>query len=264
MFVESTAISMFQMLDRVIVGFVLGPAAVGVYSVGTSIGLRMSLIAGQITELMIPYASLKNSLGEKIQLHTIFRKMSRYISILIAFIGGVLILWMRELLSIWISPTYAAQNASIFQIVTLAYCFLSLSRAGHQTLTGMGNIQFTSIVYLSSTIIMLGSLYLLARRFSLPGAALANNVMILLLAFNLFGYWLLSEPFKLKQVISDLGLGIFIPLLLTLLALAYPQLSIGFKVLITTILFAEILISLLSDDYFKQSMASLIESRQKT
>ena len=61
MLIESTAIGLFQHLDKLIVGFTLGPVMAGVYAVGTSIGLRMSMIVGPVTEVLIPYASLRDS-----------------------------------------------------------------------------------------------------------------------------------------------------------------------------------------------------------
>ena len=121
MFIESTAVALFQHLDKLIVGLTLGPALAGVYAVGTSVSLRMSMVVGPITEVLIPYASLKDSLREHEQLQVIFRKVSRYVSLIVAGIGGLAIIWMEEFLSIWISPAYAAQYSTVFQLLICAY-----------------------------------------------------------------------------------------------------------------------------------------------
>ena len=100
-------------MDRVIVGFV-GPATAGVYAVGTSVGLRMSMVTGQATEVMIPYASLKDAANDRFKLYAVFRKLSKYISLMVACLGGLLVLWMDEILSLWISPAYASNYSNIF------------------------------------------------------------------------------------------------------------------------------------------------------
>ena len=47
--------------------------------VGTSVGLRMSLVTGQATDVMIPYASLQDSLKDNVRLLATFRRLSRYV-----------------------------------------------------------------------------------------------------------------------------------------------------------------------------------------
>jgi len=161
MFIESAAITLFQQFDRLLVALTLGPAASGVYSVATGIGLRMSIIAGNMTEVLVPYASRKQSLGERAALEGTVSKVSRYISLIATLAGGLLIVWMKELLSVWISPQYAEANSLFFCIIILAYGILSLSRPAHQTLVGLGKVRFTAITYFTSSILMLLAVYIL-------------------------------------------------------------------------------------------------------
>ena len=65
---------------------------------------------------------------------------------------------------------------------------LSISRPGHQCLTGIGKVRLTSLVYAIATGLMLGSLYFLSNRFGLTGAVLANFVMVVLLVYNIAMY----------------------------------------------------------------------------
>ena len=247
MFIESTAISFFQQFDRVIVGFVLGPVFAGVYSVGTSFALRLSQISGQATEVMIPYASLKNSLNDHVRLYTVFRKLSQYVSLIMAGMGGLLVLWMDELLSLWISPSYAAAYANPFRLLIIAYGLISLSRPAHQTLTGLGKVKFTSLIYLSSSVAMLASVYLFSYRFGILGAACANIIMVLLLVYNLYTYNILAHGIPWKSVLSDLRGGLFIPFVFYGLLL-FNQ-AILFRLLLSAILGLTFLIDVLKDDW---------------
>ena len=231
MFLESGAIALLQNVDRVIVGFTLGPAIAGVYSVGTSVGVRMSMVIGQATQVMIPYASLKDSTDDHLRLYTIFRKLSQYISLLVAVLGSFLIFWMNEILALWISPEYAASYSDIFRILIIGYGWLSLVRPAHQTLTGIGKVRITSLIYSLSTLCMLASLYLLARSWGLLGAALANCVPVLLLAMNLYIYKQTNDRTAFKEMFRDLKGGIFIPALALLLVLLYP--AFWLKLLLT-------------------------------
>jgi O-antigen/teichoic acid export membrane protein len=247
LFIESVAITLFQHMDRVIVGFVLGPAAAGIYAVGTSVGLRVAIVTGQATDVMIPYASLKDSASDGSRLYVVFRKLSKYISLLVAGLGGLLVLWMDEILSLWISPAYAASYSPIYRLFIVGYGLLSLSRPAHQTLTGIGKVKITSLIYSVSTMVMLISLYFLCRLFGLPGAALANCVPALLLAMNVYVYHRMTNGGGLKELFSDLKWGLFLPFLLLTLVLLEPVLWL--KILMTILLGVLVSWTLLKDDW---------------
>ncbi|MGD0708233.1 MAG: oligosaccharide flippase family protein [Anaerolineaceae bacterium] len=249
MFVESLAIALFQNFDRVLVGFILGPAIAGVYSVGTSVGLRISQITGQVTDTMIPYASLKNSLEDHEALYQTFRKLSQYIGLMVAIIASLCIIWMREILTIWISSSYAESYSTVFSVLILAYGFLSLSRPGDQTLTGLGQVKFASITYLLSTIIMLSGLYFLSQNVGLFGAAVANTFMILLVVMNLRAYQLLHHKIDWQHVFADLKWGILLPLLAYVAILFQPNEYL--KICYTLVLIGYVTILVSKDNYLR-------------
>jgi O-antigen/teichoic acid export membrane protein len=255
MFIESTAISMFQNLDKVIVGFILGPAAAGVYSVGTSVSLRMSMIAGQVTDVMVPYASQKNSLGDNEKLFSVFKRLSRYISLLTAVVGGLLIVWMHEILTIWISPNYAANYTTIFSILIVAYGILSLSRPAHQTLQGIGQVKFSSLLYMSASILMLACVYLFSLNFALPGAAAANAAMVLLLAMNLQVYKLMNGCIDWKDLLLSLLPGCLVPAATLLLVVFFPFLST--KVCLTGLIATCSVVVTLRDTFLREQIGKI-------
>jgi O-antigen/teichoic acid export membrane protein len=236
LFIENLAISLFQHFDKIIVGFTLGPALAGVYSIGTSLALRISMVTGQATEVMIPYASLKASLDDRNKLYATYRRLSYYVSLLLAGISSFLIIWMNDLLSLWISADYATRYSNVFRVLFIAYSLLSLSRPAHQTLTGLGKVKFTAVVYLSSTILMLSTLFFLSLQYSLLGAATANLVMILLLIYNLFLYFTFEKPFPWKRMFVDLQWGLLLPALMYGVSQFFTPLNLLYKLLETGIL----------------------------
>ena len=205
-FLETIAIALFQQVDRILVGITLGPAAAGVYAVGTSIGLRITMVAKQFTDVMVPYASLQNSIRAHTALYNAFHRLVKYTSLLSGVLAGVLILWMDRVLSAWISPSYSAQYTLTFRTIVFAYGMFTLAHPGRQTLLGMGRMRFVSTIYLFASSGMLTVLYLLIQHINLMGAAIANFVMILLLCFDFKVYSILTTHWW-KQAISDLIWG---------------------------------------------------------
>ena len=210
-FIESLSIALYQLVDRIIVGFTLGPAAAGVYSVATSVGLRISMVTGQVSDVMVPYASLKGSLQEYPALLSAYRLLSRFFSLFIALISSLLILWMSEILALWISAEYAQAHAQFFSLMILAYSVISLARPGQQTLDGLGKIHISALVYLASSLSMLVGVYFLSLRLGLTGAALANLFMVGLLSLNAIAYRVLSGSSRSKVLFADIGLGLLLP-----------------------------------------------------
>jgi O-antigen/teichoic acid export membrane protein len=207
----------------------------------------MSLITGQVTEVMIPFASLKDSINDRAQLFVVFRKLSQYVSLIIAGIGSLLILWMDKFLAFWISPSYALNYSNPFRLLVVAYGLLSLSRPAHQTLTGLGKVKFTSLVYLFSSCAMLSGVYLFSLHFGLYGAACADSIMGLLLVYNLYTYHNLAQRISWKAVLSDLQWGLFLPVIMYIL-LFFNQTTL-FKSLLTTILGIAFVMVVLKDDW---------------
>ena len=211
--IQSLAISLSQHFDRILVGFILGPAAAGVYAVGTSVGLRLSIVVGQATSVIVPYASRKESLRDRIALYAGFRKVSRLVNLSLALIASLMILWMDVILAFWISPEYSNAYSHVFRILLLAYLFLSASRPGHQTLTGIGKIRLTALIYLSVAIIMLVGLYFSASFWGLAGAAASNLLLAILLIYNLLTHRLLGGAVPWRSVFADLSILALLPLL---------------------------------------------------
>lgn len=257
MLIELVAMTLFHQMDRIIVGFVLGPTIAGIYSVGTSVGLRMAMITGQATDVMIPYASLKDSAHDRTRLYLVFRKLSKYISILVAGLGGVLVVWMDEILSLWISPEFSSNYSHIFRLFIVGYGLLSLSRPAHQTLTGIGKVRATSLIYSGSTFIMLISLFFLSKQFGLTGATVANFVPVLLLAMHLYVYKEITGRIGSKDLLQDLKWGLFIP---TFILFMMPLVSsVLLKIVITVSLLCLVGYIVINDDWAEPWLTNQIK-----
>jgi O-antigen/teichoic acid export membrane protein len=170
---------------------------------------------------------------------------------------------MNEILTIWISASYATQYSKVFSLLIVAYGLLSLCRPGHQTLTGIGRVRFTSLVYLFSTISMLIGVYVFSRNFGLYGAASANCFMILLLAYNIASYKLLgAKQFSWRAVLDDLKWGFFLPAII--FGLLFINHTFLLRLQITFVLVIVLFIVLSKDDWAKLLLAHQFKRINRT
>ncbi|NMB90023.1 MAG: oligosaccharide flippase family protein [Chloroflexi bacterium] len=205
---SSLGIVMFQSMDRVIVGALIGPAAAGVYGIANSIALRLSMLAGQFTQVLTPVASSLNAGGYEHEVKDLFRKVSRFVSALLVAVGSILVFWMDWILRIWISPEFSAQYTYLFRVLVIAYTLFSMSRSSHQVLTGLGRVRPPALNFFLCGALMLAGVYVLTRAYGLNGAAYANFVLVGLLAMHVYllGYFRL----KFITVFEDLGVAILL------------------------------------------------------
>ena len=126
--------------------------------------------------------------------------------------ASLLIVWMNEILSIWISADYASAYSPFFIILILAYGFKGLSYPAYQTHIGLGHIKTNSLTYFIFSLTLITLLYYLSRLFGLDGAAFANLIMIALLVLNLWTYKNLNKKISWNHVFTDLKFGILLPL----------------------------------------------------
>jgi len=223
--ISSLGISLFQSLDRVLVGVIIGPAAAGAYAIASSVALRLTLLAGQFTQVLTPYASSYQAKGRTLEVQSTFRLVSRLISAMLAVVGSLLAIWIPVILSYWISPEFSRSYSPLFRVMIVAYAIFSISRSGHQILSGLGEVGVPAIIILVSGAAMLASVWVLGREFGILGAGAANFVYSLVLVLNVY----LAKKLGLRPwrtIIADSGM----PLLLILLVSFLPADALSLEV----------------------------------
>ncbi len=123
--------------DNIVVGFVLGPAAVTFYSVGMSLAdvLRSSL--GNISNLFAPLASQMNALRDKDSLRSMLFQGSR-ICLLYALAGaGALVVLGPSFLGFWMGNVFITRSGPVLVVLALEGVFFAISTAHGQVLYGM-------------------------------------------------------------------------------------------------------------------------------
>ncbi|MHC1784984.1 MAG: oligosaccharide flippase family protein [Anaerolineaceae bacterium] len=200
---SSLGIALFQNVDRIIVGYFIGPAAAGVYSLATSVALRITILLGQFTQVLTPLASRWHADGFDDQIVKVYSKVLRFSAWFLFFVSGLLVIWMPIILNLWISPDFSETNGIYFQILIVIYSLFSLARPAQQILNGIGQVEMPALVFFISGVATLVVIAFGARKFGLIGAVVGNATYcgIVVLNFSLSKYFHLPFWEWIKEVI---------------------------------------------------------------
>ncbi len=214
---SSLGISLFQNVDRIIVGHIIGPGAAGIYSLATSVALRLNILLGQFTQVLTPMASRWQADGFSNKTIAIYQKFNRFSGWFLFLVTGLLVIWMPVLLDLWINPEFSSINSVFFQTLIVIYSLFTLARPAQQILNGIGMAEIPAISYLVFGIFALAAIALGAEKFGLIGAVCGNLVFCGIIILNIA----LSRHFQIAQWkwLKDLS----IPVILTISILAANQ-----------------------------------------
>jgi O-antigen/teichoic acid export membrane protein len=220
---SSAGILLFQSADRLLVGALIGPAAAGAYGIASSTASRVNMLAGQFTQALAPAASTYQTLGRPDEIRKLFINVSRVTSWVLIVTGSLLVIWMDRILAYWISPSFASQYAQLFRLMVIAYACFSLSRAAHQTLTGLGLVRITAFATVAGASLVLLMIYLLTPAYGLIGAAAGNFFYSFVLIMNIALAWRLGLR-TTWTALADVLIPIASLLLIFRLSQVYPSL----------------------------------------
>jgi len=230
--VTSLGGAMFQSLDRLLVGMALGPSAAGVYGIATSIAARLTGLVSKITQVLLPFSSAQEEAGYRQRIVTVLRHSSRLVGCGSLFVSGVLVIWMDEILRLWISSDFAAAYSFSFQLVVVCYGIYGMALPAIQIAQGMGWVAIPAGIYLAGGASMNLLIWVLAPRFGIDGAIVANYILISLLAINFY----LAKKLGLAASTVFRDLGIPLSIFLITVSLPFVAISLPLKLLITVAL----------------------------
>jgi O-antigen/teichoic acid export membrane protein len=116
----------YQQVDRIVVGIVLGAVVAGVYGIATGIAFRLTMLATEFSQVLLPFASSYQVKDRLQEIRTTFRNASRLVVCLITLASSVLVIWMDYILDLWISPQFSHNYAQAFRILMIIYAVHSV------------------------------------------------------------------------------------------------------------------------------------------
>jgi O-antigen/teichoic acid export membrane protein len=165
--VNSIAGFLLYQVQKFLVGFAMGPAAVAIYQSAVVVPSKIHAAVNAATEVMFPFAS---AFRDRAALRRVYLRMLGG-SMLVALAGFlVLVALARPMLVLWLGVAVAAQVAPLVPVFALAYFFLALSPAPYHLVNGIGRPGLNTLSYVTNALLNVA----LIAVFALNGLTLAR------------------------------------------------------------------------------------------
>lgn len=165
-------------IDRFALGFMVSAAAVAYYATPQELILRVGIIPTAVAAVLFPlFAAGKNGTdrsGDKAHI----RRYSLVILAMLLPLTLILFFFAHPLLAWWISPEFAANSASMLQIMSIASLASGLAQVPFAMLQGRGRADITAKLHLAEFPLYLALLSLLIMHYGATGAAWAWLIRI--------------------------------------------------------------------------------------
>jgi len=148
--VNSIAAFFLFQVQKFLVGFAMGPAAVAVYQSAAVVPSKIHAVVNAATEVMFPFASASR---DRAELRRVYLRMLGG-SALVALLGFVsLVALARPFLALWLGAAVAAGVAPLVPVFALAYFFLALSPAPFHLVNGLGRPALNTLACVMNALI---------------------------------------------------------------------------------------------------------------
>ncbi|WP_169249673.1 oligosaccharide flippase family protein [Candidatus Competibacter phosphatis] len=166
---------MMVILDRFIIGALVGAKAVAFYTVPFHLGERSTLLSGALTFALFPRFAAVTPEERRRLAYTGLQVLAAVMTPAIA----VGILLVEPFLAWWITPAFAEQSAPVGQILLLGFWANGFARISFAQLQAQGNPNRVAQCHLAEVLPYFALLYLGLHYFELVGAAAAFSLRVL-------------------------------------------------------------------------------------
>lgn len=131
-------------IQQYLIGATIGPAAVSIYRLATTVPAKAHAVVNAVTEILFPFASATT---DRTRLRQVYLRMLTG-SVVIAFLALLpLAIFPQAILSIWIGSKLAMEVAPLLPLFAVAFFFLALSPAPYHLVNGLGKPWINTISY---------------------------------------------------------------------------------------------------------------------
>jgi O-antigen/teichoic acid export membrane protein len=156
-------------MDKVIVGWVMGPESVAYYSVPAQIALKIHNGLAVLIMFIFPLTSEVQSCGDESTVRQIYLHSMRFIVLADGVAMVFLSTFASDILKIWIDTNFSMASAHLLVLTSLAYLAFSLSITPFHMLQGIGRARELSLMCMATSFSVIACLYLGIDRFGLVG-----------------------------------------------------------------------------------------------
>ncbi len=175
-FIAQLSSSFAYHMDKFLLAYFLGPAAVAYYSVAVGSASKILVLAGVLSAFVFPRAVGLNAAAASDALCHLYLRASRFTLLVLAPLLVPAVLLTPMLLRIWLGPQFAAKSAASMQVLITAYFLAAVSVVPSHIYNGKGNTKISAIYATIGTAMNVSLCLILIPRFGIIGAAVAALV----------------------------------------------------------------------------------------
>jgi O-antigen/teichoic acid export membrane protein len=169
--------------DAIVIGAVLGVAAIPYYAVANSLVVYLMDFTIAIAAVVSPMATKLNTEGRRDEVIALFLKWSKISLSLTLMAGLFLIVLGPRFIGWWIDPGYEGPSGTVLEILMIScFAFLPIRGVALPILMGLGKPRIPTIAFVAAGVLNLILSFALARPFGLAGVAIGTAIPNVLFA----------------------------------------------------------------------------------
>lgn len=184
-FVLNVAAQAIFETDNVVVGAVLGAAAVASYQVALGPASGLQTLGSQFNSVSLTAASSLRSLEARSELSRLLTEATRMIGIVVMPAVVVFALWGRQLLTLWVGHDFAGSYPTLV-VLSIGMMMAALQGTASQVILALNRYRVTAMVAVAEAICNLTLSVLLARRVGIVGVAIGTTVPITITTLGVY------------------------------------------------------------------------------
>jgi len=171
---QAIAGTIFSQADVLLVGGLLGTAAVTYYSVCQRVAMQIHSTLAASCAFLFPMSSGALELGGIYPLRKLYMRSLNLIVVLSTVLGTPLFLFSGSILTFWLGADFAVHGSNVLRVLTFGYAMLAVSIVPHNILNGTGHVRANTILSWSSLIVAVAGVFAFTPAFGLVGVAWAK------------------------------------------------------------------------------------------
>ncbi|SCW52192.1 Membrane protein involved in the export of O-antigen and teichoic acid [Paenibacillus tianmuensis] len=160
----------YTQADRIIISSILGPAALGVYSVCMQLASKLHEIPGAAGAFLFPKFSSLRETAQTERLRSVYAIANKVVVLAVTSLSVPMFLYAESILSVWIDPDFSRDAAPILRLLIIGVASGTIGIVPFYFLNGTEYVKLnTKINFAQSGLTLLGTLGLV------PFAGLAGT-----------------------------------------------------------------------------------------
>lgn len=170
---STVGVTMLYQLDKLLVGSILGTAAVTYYVLPGNLANKIQGLVAAATAVIFPVSAALTEGGHRETLVELYREGTRFAYILILMMAVPMAIFADRFLLHWVGAEIAGNSATAMVLLVITYGLLSASSIPWGIANGSGRAKVNAVFTFGIAALDVGLFFVLVRPFGVDGAAAA-------------------------------------------------------------------------------------------